>query len=73
MRGAGRAVSYKVLDTLNHGLPQSRPRLYLVGIRQDCDSGIFKFPASLAPPVDLSRILPRKSAPQVLKPSALPK
>ena len=73
MRGAGCTVSYKVLDTLNHGLPQSRPRLYVVGIRQDCDSGIFKFPASLAPPVDLSRILPRKSASQVLKPSDMTK
>lgn len=73
MQSAGYNVTYKVLDTMEHGVPQSRPRLYVVGIRTDCDSGTFKFPSPLAPPVDVSRILRRKSSSSVLDPDKMSK
>jgi DNA-cytosine methyltransferase len=73
MRSAGYTVTYKVLDTMGHGLPQSRPRLYVVGIRVDIDNGTFKFPSPLAAPVDVSRLLRRKSSSSALHPKDMTK
>ncbi len=35
LEDAGYVVSYKVLDSINFGVPQSRERIYFVGIRKD--------------------------------------
>ena len=41
-------VSYKLLNTKNHGIPQNRPRVYLIGIRNS--SGIpFEWPDHVLP------------------------
>lgn len=35
---------YKVLNSKNYGIPQSRNRIYIVSIRKDIDDGKFEFP-----------------------------
>ena len=40
-----------LLDAQDYGIPQRRKRIFLIGIRKDCDTGSFKFPA----PVPLER------------------
>jgi DNA (cytosine-5)-methyltransferase 1 len=35
---------YKVLNSVNFDIPQSRERIYIVSIRKDVDKGLFKFP-----------------------------
>ena len=41
---AGYNVYWKVLNSLDYGVPQSRERVYLVGIRKDIDKQTFEFP-----------------------------
>lgn len=41
------AVKWKLLNTEEHGVPQSRPRLYIIGIRKDCQRAEFSFPEPL--------------------------
>ena len=36
MTKAGFKVTWKVMNTWEHGLPQNRPRLYIAAIRADC-------------------------------------
>jgi len=43
-------VYYSLMDTKQHGLPQSRPRFYIVGIRKDVDRGTFEFPKPIKMP-----------------------
>ena len=50
LRNAGYHVSYQTMNTARHGLPHSRPRLYIVGIRQDLASAPFLFPRPLPMP-----------------------
>lgn len=47
--GSGYNVYWRVLNSLDYGVPQSRERVYLVGIRKDLDRQIFKFPESKPP------------------------
>ena len=35
---------HRILNTREHGVPQNRERLYIVGIRKDADMGTFSFP-----------------------------
>jgi DNA (cytosine-5)-methyltransferase 1 len=42
--GAGYEVSYKVLNSMDFGVPQSRERVYFVGIRKDLVKSKYKFP-----------------------------
>lgn len=42
--GSGYNVYWKVLNSLNYGVPQNRERIYLVGIRKDLDKQTFVFP-----------------------------
>lgn len=35
---------YKILNSVDFGIPQSRERIYIVSIRKDIDKGLFKFP-----------------------------
>jgi DNA (cytosine-5)-methyltransferase 1 len=47
-------IDWKVLDTKEQGIPQSRRRWYCVGIRKDVDNGSFSFPEKIAcPKIDL--------------------
>jgi DNA (cytosine-5)-methyltransferase 1 len=41
---AGYNVYWKVLNSCDYGVPQSRERIYLVGIRKDLDNRKFEFP-----------------------------
>eukprot|EP00931_Biecheleriopsis_adriatica_P081452 TRINITY_DN5477_c0_g1_i1.p1 TRINITY_DN5477_c0_g1~~TRINITY_DN5477_c0_g1_i1.p1 ORF type:complete len:404 (+),score=70.21 TRINITY_DN5477_c0_g1_i1:86-1213(+) len=41
------AVDWKLLDTQDHGVPQSRPRVYIIGIRKDCQRSKITFPEPL--------------------------
>ena len=43
-------IHHAVLNTQDHGVPQSRPRIYIVGIRKDVDKGTFSFPGSIPCP-----------------------
>lgn len=49
-------VSHEVLNACDYGDPQNRPRVYIVGIREDCGQEKFEFPAKQAP-VPLEDIL----------------
>jgi len=49
-------VKCQVLNTQEHGVPQSRPRIYIVGLRKDCKKSEFNFPEPL-PRVSLDSIL----------------
>lgn len=43
-------IYHKLLNTKEHGVPQNRPRLYIVGIREDRDKGTFAFPEPIPCP-----------------------
>jgi len=43
-------VQWKLLDTKEHGVPQSRKRWYCVGIQKKFDTGKFEFPEPIARP-----------------------
>jgi DNA (cytosine-5)-methyltransferase 1 len=40
----GYSLHYKILNTKHYGLPQSRERLYIVGIRKTCMKRAFEWP-----------------------------
>lgn len=48
---------YKVLNSKDYGVPQSRERLFVVSIRKDIDSGTFKFPECINSTKKLADIL----------------
>mmetsp|Transcript_35378 Transcript_35378/g.82160 ORF Transcript_35378/g.82160 Transcript_35378/m.82160 type:complete len:370 (-) Transcript_35378:93-1202(-) len=65
----GYNIYSQVLDTKEHGIPQSRRRVYIVGIKKDCDRGTFAFPEPVQLP-SIERFLePRPTRPPA---SALP-
>jgi len=37
-------IYHQILDTKQHGVPQSRRRVYIVGIEKSCDTGTFEYP-----------------------------
>ena len=41
---AGYQTSHKVLNSVDYGVPQSRERVYFVGIRKDLAKQVYKFP-----------------------------
>ena len=43
-------ISHEILDTKHHGVPHSRRRIYIVGIRRDADRGTFAFPEPIPCP-----------------------
>ena len=47
LKTIGYAVSWKILDSRFCGLPQRRPRVYIVGIRSDSISSTFSFPQDM--------------------------
>lgn len=54
--GGAYDVEWQLLDTKQHGVPQQRPRIYLVGIRKDCKQHAFHFPQPL-PEVSIEKFL----------------
>ena len=46
----------KIINTNEHGIPQSRPRLYIIGLAKKQDRGTFKFPDEIGH-VGMSEIL----------------
>ena len=46
---AGYVTTYKVLNSINYGVPQLRERIYFVGIRKDLYNGTFNFPTPMNP------------------------
>mmetsp|Transcript_73347 Transcript_73347/g.207856 ORF Transcript_73347/g.207856 Transcript_73347/m.207856 type:complete len:383 (-) Transcript_73347:115-1263(-) len=56
-------VYSKVLDTKEHGIPQSRRRVYWVGIKKSCDDGSFTFPEPVPLPSIELFLEPRKRRP----------
>jgi len=61
--GGAYEIDYKLMRSQEHGVPQSRPRVYIIGIRRDCKCCDFTFPEAL-PPVSLDSILDsRRSLP----------
>ena len=47
LKAIGYAVTWKILDSRGSGLPQRRPRVYIVGIRADSISSKFSFPQDM--------------------------
>jgi len=56
-------IYHRILDTKEHGVPQSRPRIYFVGIHRSCDDGSFRFPEPVERPSIELFLEPRKSEP----------
>lgn len=50
-------VSYKILDSVDFGLPQTRKRIYIVGIRDDIQSKKFEFPKGNTKKVYINQFL----------------
>jgi DNA (cytosine-5)-methyltransferase 1 len=48
LKDVGYGVEWKILDTKENGIPHSRPRLYIVGIRSRCMCRSISFPRSIA-------------------------
>jgi len=46
--GGAYEVHTQLLNSQDHGVPQSRPRVYMIGIRKDCRQCNFEFPLPLA-------------------------
>lgn len=65
-------VHHQILDTKDHGVPQSRRRIYMVGIRKDHDVGTFSFPEKIpCPSIELFLDAKKKSEnPAVLPPAS---
>merc|ERR1712087_46172 len=58
-------IFYKMLDTKDHGVPQTRQRIYICGIHKDHDKGTFSWPDPL-PWVSIEKFLePRKKRPSL--------
>jgi DNA (cytosine-5)-methyltransferase 1 len=56
-------IYHQILDTKQHGVPQSRRRVYMVGIKKTCDKGNFQFPQPLEPASIEKFLEPRKFKP----------
>jgi len=54
-------VEWQILDTKQHGVPQSRRRWYCVGIQKKFDTGKFAFPEPIARP-SIEKFLERRDA-----------
>ena len=59
LRGAGYNVRYKVINSLDFGLPQHRERLWIIGTKKDMDCD-FKFPVNKTSYIPLNELLDKK-------------
>jgi DNA-cytosine methyltransferase len=55
--GKGYDVFWSLINTMQHGLPHSRPRVYVVGFRSDLHVKTFKFPEPLRGYINIDQIL----------------
>lgn len=53
----GYSLSWKVVKASDHNLPQHRPRLFLVGFRDDVDSSSFSWPEAVPLTNTISKVL----------------
>ena len=69
LKESGYCVTWDIVNTAHHGIPQSKPRLFIVAIRADACARTFKFPKKLnvVPSVDLflKRGKPHHGEPQL--------
>jgi len=56
-------IYHELLDTKDHGVPQSRRRIYFVGIKKSCDDGTFQFPEPVKRPSIELFLDPRRARP----------
>lgn len=56
-------VSAEILDTKQHGVPQSRPRIWFVGIKKSVDQGTFTWPEPVPCATAEDLLAPRKGRP----------
>lgn len=61
LNNAGYNVKYQILNSINYGVPQSRERVYFVGIRSDLPHNNFKFPLGKKYTYDLSKLFTYKN------------
>ena len=69
IKSYGYNVWWKVLNTMNYGIPQHRPRFYLVAIKNEAIKRDFKFPAQM-PCLPLNSLLTRPGVPGRPRPPA---
>ena len=61
-------VDWRVLNTAKHGVPQNRPRLYIVCIRDDCyRSGAFQWPEPIDDCPSVERFLDQRGPKPTLR------
>ena len=56
-------VDWRVLNTRDHGVPQNRPRVYILCIRKNADRGTFVWPEPLGATPGIDRFLDTRGAP----------
>jgi len=56
-------IYHQILDTKQHGVPQSRRRIYMVGIKKSCDRGNFSFPEPIEKPSIEAFLEPQRTKP----------
>ena len=62
-------VHHKILNTKDHGIPHSRPRLYIICIRKDVDAKSFAFPEAI-PCSSIEKFLDQPKKSLAVEPSA---
>ena len=62
----GYQVTWQILDNCDSGLPQRRPRLYIVGIRSDSISYKFTFPQKMQVRPKIDKFLDTSPAPRFI-------
>lgn len=53
-----------VLNSMDFGMPQNRPRIYIIGIRRDIDNNLFQFPAPIKLKLKVSDFLDESTDPK---------
>ena len=59
-------ITWQIINASDHGIPQHRPRVYIIGIRKDVDQGTFKWP-DVARAVPLATLLDPSQSVATLK------
>lgn len=57
IRGLGYSFHYKIIKGSDFNIPQHRPRVFMVGFREDIDDSSFKFPEPVELTNTLSKVL----------------
>lgn len=62
----GYDIQHEVLDTKKNGVPQSRRRIYIIGVRKDVNTGTFSFPEPIPCP-SIKKFLDKKKPCEEIK------